>query len=121
MLEPLPIPYILNVCEPLGIVADAVSANDDALFNSGFVRKNSTPKPGQLTRSEKCKRRTLMLKNTLFATGMPFPNCCLVIAHLVAVIITGIPLLLIVAWAVVENSFLVGEPGARTYTIMDVL
>ncbi len=52
---------------------------------------------------------------------MPFPNCLLVIVHLLFILLTGIPLMLLVSWAVVENSFLVGEVNARTFTIMDVL
>lgn len=50
ILEGIPIPYVLNICEPIGIVPDAVVVSGDALFDSGFVRKNNLPKTGEISR-----------------------------------------------------------------------
>ena len=47
-----------------------------------------------------------MKKDELWVTASPLSNCCLVIAHLFAILITGIPLLLIAAWGIVGSSFI---------------
>lgn len=52
---------------------------------------------------------------------MPFPNCMIVVMHLITILLIGLPLLFLIAWAVVENSFLVSQTNVRSYTIMDVL
>ncbi len=121
IIEGIPIPYVLNITEPIGIISDAVVVSGDALFDSGFIRKNNLPKTGELSRFERFKRWVGMVKNTLFSTEMPIPNCLLVIAQLLAIIVTGLPLVLMIAWAVVENSFLTSSLDTRTYTFQDIL
>lgn len=121
LLEGIPIPYVLNICQPIGIVPDLVVEGGDALFDSGFVRKNNLRKTSELSRFERFKRWVSQAKNTLFATDQFLPNCFLVLAQLLAIIIVGLPVVLIVAWAVVENSFLSPSVDARTYTFSDIL
>ena len=93
----------------------------DALFDSGFVRKNNLPKTGEISRWQKFKNWVGAVKDTLFATNQPIPNCLLVLVQLLAIIITGLPMVFIVSWAVVERSFLTPTVNAYTFTISDVL
>ncbi len=107
------------MCRPVGVVPDLLLIGGDALFNSGFVRKNNLPKT--LSRWNRFKRGLSACKRGLFATGMPIPNCCLVLAHLLEILLTGTPLVLIAAWAIVETSFL--SPGVNTpvFSFADIL
>ena len=49
-IDSIPIPYILNVMIPVGMINDLVNVSDDALFFTGFVRKNNLPKKSDLSR-----------------------------------------------------------------------
>ena len=45
----------------------------------------------------------------------------IVILHIITILLIGLPLLFLISWAVVENSFLVSQPNIPSYTFLDIL
>ena len=62
-----------------------------------------------------------MMRDKLWVTASPLSNCCLVLAHIISILITGIPFLLIVAWGIVGSSFISSEIDSDTFSFKDVL
>ena len=90
----------------MGLLLIYKAVVSDAIFDSGFIRKNNLPKKGDLSKFKRFKIWFNQLKTKVWSTGSPFSNCLLVLAHVVAILVVALPLLFIVGWAIVENSFI---------------